>query len=108
MRRALCDLIGEVGATCFMMPEDEKEKCHEEGMKWSDLIENTMALIQSSSTVFIQCGLKIFAILFLYASEEFSQYAKDFMKVFQNGMEHEDDNVKAAAMEALASYCGST
>lgn len=101
VRKSLCDLIGEIGATISLF-EDEPEKVAPEGLEWADLMNNVKTYISSSETNFIICGLKIMGVLFSYSVRNYSSHNEELKKVFAGFLESDNIQIKASALGSFA------
>jgi len=104
VRKGLCDLIGELGATISTFDESDKPQLGAEAIEWDALMQNLMHYLSSNNNEYIICALKILSVLFLYSGDNYVQYKSELMEIFKKNLENEDIFVKAAAIQALASF----
>jgi hypothetical protein len=101
VRKALCDLIGEIGATINLF-EDEPEKVPVEGRDWADLMPNIQTYMSSNDVNFIICGLKIMGVLFSYSVRNYSSHNAELKKIFEKFLVNENVQIRASALGAFA------
>ena len=107
VRKAICDLIGEIGATVSVYEDEGPQNHHnitQEAMEWPDLMGNVMQYLTSDKPANIIAGLKILGVLFSYSPKNYSDHQDELATIFQQSIEVEDLQIRAAAIECFASY----
>jgi hypothetical protein len=104
VRKGLCDLIGELGATIATYDESDKEKLGPEAIEWTELMQYLFQYLSSDNDEFIISALKILAVLFLYSADNYVQYKDQLIKIFKTNLEHQNLFIKAAAIQAITSF----
>lgn len=90
VRHQICDAIGEIGGSLFELDTP-----------WADLLNNIFVLLNHSSPVFQESGLRIMSTNFEYQVDDYlkrPELAKAFQHFFLNGTAE----VQGAAITALA------
>jgi len=91
----LADAIGEIGGSVL------GEEAHKS--EWPDIIPNIFKLIQTGTANNIESGLVIVGSMMTYCVEEFLKVKAQLLELLKMGIEHPENKVKLAAVEALGS-----
>ena len=104
IRHQICWLIGELGATVNSLNDEDKKKMPQEGQEWAKFVPQIMECWMSEIPSMMEATLRIMSSLFNYSSEQFLNHKKDLFAVFKKGLEHEEINIKTAAVDTLTSW----
>lgn len=104
VRIQICNLIGELGATIFILEVDSQVRF--ENKSWPELLGRIQELWLSNIDTMMEAALLILSVLFPYAENRFSLLSKSSHTMFKTGMEHDSIEIKAAALNAMSSWLG--
>jgi hypothetical protein len=107
VRKAICDLIGEIGATVCVYEDEGPQNHHsltQEAMEWPELMGYVMQYLTSDKPINIIAGLKILGVLFSYSPKNYSDHQQELAQIFKSSIEVEDVTIKTAAIECFAAY----
>lgn len=108
IRHGICSLIGELAGSISHLPPELMTNAGNENKEWAVLVPTIMKLWVSGIPTMMESTLRIMSRLFNYNAKQFLEHKKDLYTVFQKGLEHEDANINAAAIDTFTSWISHT